>query len=98
VVWGLGASRCGVREQRRRSRRQGCAASGQGIVRRPDGGYDAVGFRGAERCGMRGVGRGHGDAVDALAPLLRISRDICAHLLYKEARAEKCAACWLINK
>jgi hypothetical protein len=41
--------------------------SGQGIVQSGDGGYDAVGFRGAEGdtggggCEMRGAGRGHGE-------------------------------------
>jgi hypothetical protein len=52
-----------------------------GLCRVADGGYDAIGFRGAEGdtrgggCGMRRAGRGHDDAMDALAPALRISRD-----------------------
>jgi hypothetical protein len=65
--------------------------AGRGLCRGDDGGYDAVGFRGAEGdtggggCRMRGAGRGHGDAVDALAPALRISRDLCLNNIDRDS-------------
>jgi hypothetical protein len=90
---------CGMSDLGRKTRRGGGSLSwGRELGARVGGAGSRAGYlaarlvrgraRGADACGMRKEdawgGGGHGDAVDALAPPLRCSRDIYIQSKFKE--------------